>query len=252
MDQIIAFANHKGGVGKTTSAVNIAAVLAEQGKKVLLVDLDPQGSTGLHLGVRDDGGGILRALEKTTALPVVATAVSGVYLVPSGPALAGAAQKFTGAIGSELLRRCLMRTQGEWELLLIDCPPSSGILTVSALLVSRHVVIPTEANPLALNGLYQLLDVIASLERERLGPRLLGIIACRANPRLRIHRNIMKDLEEAFPGRLAPYVRENVAVAEAPLHGRPVTLHAPKSSGADDYRRVTAWLCVKLGEWVNR
>ena len=246
MKKILSFANYKGGVGKTTSAVNIASVLGEMGKKVLLVDLDPQGSAGLHLGVRDDGRGFLQAMEKTTALPVVPTAVSGVELVPSGPALSEAAQKFTGVLGADLLSRCLMRTQGDWELVLIDCPPSAGILTASALLVSQYVVIPIEANPLALNGMHQLMETLNSLKRQDHGPRILGIIACRANPRLRVYRSVMTNLEKAFPGKLAPCIRENVALAEAPSHGLPITLHAPNSIGAEDYRRAAQWLLERL------
>jgi chromosome partitioning protein len=185
-------------------------------------------------------------MEKTTALPFIPTAVSGVELVPSGPALSGAAQKFTGVLGADLLSRCLMRTQGDWELFLIDCPPSAGILTASALLVSGYVVIPIEANPLALNGMHQLIETLSSLKREDHGPCILGIIACRANPRLRVYRSVMTNLENVFPGKLAPYIRENVALAEAPSHGCPITLHAPNSIGAQDYRRATQWLLERL------
>src|SRR5208283_947109 len=99
MKPIIAFANHKGGVGKTTSAVNIASVLGEMGKGVLVIDIDPQGSASLHFGVRDKGTGFLHALERTVAAPVISTAVKGVDLIPSGPALSEAAQRFSGVLG---------------------------------------------------------------------------------------------------------------------------------------------------------
>jgi chromosome partitioning protein len=247
MKPVIAFANHKGGVGKTTSAVNIASVLGETGKRVLVMDIDPQGSASLHFGVRDKGAGFLRALERSVAAPVLPTAVRGVDLIPSGPALAEAAQRFSGILGAELLARCLARTQGDWELVIIDCPPGPGILTTSALRVSQHVVIPIETNPLALNGLDQLIEMLDSMRRGTPHPWILGIIACRANPRRRVHRETMAELERRFPGRIAPFVRENVALAEAPARGKPVTLYAPDSNGAEDYRRVTQWMLERLG-----
>lgn len=246
MKPVIAFANHKGGVGKTTSAVNIASVLGETGKRVLVMDIDPQGSASLHFGVKDKGTGFLQALERTVAAPVLQTAVRGVDLIPSGPALSEAAQRFGGVLGAELLARCLARTQGDWELVIIDCPPGPGILTTSALRVSQHVVIPIETNRLALNGLDQMIDTLDSVRRDNPHPGILGIIACRANPRRIIHREIMADLERRFPGRMAPFVRENVSLAEAPAQGKPITLYAPDSNGAEDYRRVTQWLLERL------
>ncbi len=247
MKPVIAFANHKGGVGKTTSAVNIASVLGETGKRVLVMDIDPQGSASLHFGVKDKGTEFLHALERTAAAPVLPTAVRGVDLIPSGPALSEAAQRFGGVLGAELLTRCLARTQGDWELVIIDCPPGPGILTMSALRVSQHVVIPIEANRLALNGLDQMIETLDSVRRKNLHPGILGIIVCRANPRRIIHRETMADLERRFPGRMAPFVRENVSLAEAPAQGKPITLYAPDSIGAEDYRRVTQWLLERLG-----
>jgi len=247
MKQVIAFSNHKGGVGKTTSVVNIASVLAETGKRVLVMDIDPQGGASLHLGVRDNGAEFLKALERTVAAPVLPTSVRGVDLIPSGSALFEAAQRFSGVLGAELLARCLERTHGDWELVLIDCPPGPGILTLGALRVSQHVVIPIEANRLAVNGLDQFIETLDSMRRKDRHPGVLGIIPCRANPRLRLHREIMADLESRFPGMVAPLVRENVALAEAPAQGKPITLYAPGSNGAEDYRRVARWLLKRLG-----
>lgn len=246
MKPVIAFANQKGGVGKTTSVVNIAAALGERGHRVLIVDFDPQGSASLHLGVRDGGERLLRALEKSSGLPVESTAASGVDLVPSGPALSAAIERFTGVLGTELFCRCLARTQGDWDWFFIDCPPSSGVLTMGALRASQWVVIPVEANRLALNGLNQLTETLDAMGRDHQAPAILGIMACRANPRRRVHREIMEELESRFPGRLAPPVRENVALAEAPAAGQPVTRYAPASKGAEDYRQVADWLLQRL------
>jgi chromosome partitioning protein len=246
MKPVISFANHKGGVGKTTSAVNIASVLGEMGKRVLVIDLDPQGSASLHLGVPNSGRELLQALEKTIALPVTPTGARGVDLIPSGPALSTAAQKFSGTLGAELLGRSLVRTPGDWDLSIIDCPPSSGILTTSALLVSQYVVIPIEANRLGLNGLDQLIGILGSIRGDKHQVDILGILACRANPRRRVHKEIMEDLERKFPGRMAPFVRENDKLAEAPAHGQPITLYAPNSKGAEDYRLAAEWLLKRL------
>jgi chromosome partitioning protein len=246
MKLVISFANHKGGVGKTTSAVNIAAVLGEMGRRVLLVDLDPQGSASLHLGVRDKGSGFLRALESTVALPVIPTGVDGVDLIPSGPMLSAAAQRFSGVLGMELLERCLARTPGDWEIAIIDCPPGLGILTMGALRASRYLLVPIEASHLSLNGLYQLTETLTSMHRENHQPGILGIITCRANLRRRLHKELSADLESQFPGMIAPAVRESVALAEAPAHGQPITMYAPNSNGPEDYRRVAEWLMQRL------
>lgn len=242
----ISFANHKGGVGKTTSAVNVASILGEMGKRVLLMDLDPQGSASLHLGVRDKGSEFLRALETTVALPVRATGVYGVDLIASGPALLDAEQRFSGVLAAELLARCLARTQGDWEIVIIDCPPGLGILTLGALRASQHLVVPIEASHLALNGLQQLTNTLAAIHRGNQPPGILGIITCRANIRRRLHKELTAELEGGFPGMIAPVVRESVVLAEAPASGQPVNVYAPRSNGAEDYRRVTEWLMGRL------
>lgn len=242
MVQIISVANLKGGVGKTTSAVNVAACWGEAGEKVLLVDLDPQGSASLSFGIKSDGNDLLQAFQKTIALPVLRTKATGVDLVPSGPHFAAARQRFTGTIGNELLLRCLKQTRGDWRKVIIDCPPSLGILTMTALWASNHVIIPVEASFLAMSGLTQMMDTIASVGKHHPGLNLGAIIPCRAHPRRRVHQVIMDQMEELFPGRVSPAVRENAALTEAPGYGKPVILFASSSNGAADYRQVTSWL----------
>lgn len=242
----VSVVNHKGGVGKTTCAVNIAASLGETGWKVLLVDFDPQGSASLFLGVEDDGARLLNALQKTTDLPIVREAAKGVDLVPSGPKLVEARQRFTLSLGRELLRRCLQRTHDDVDWILIDCPPSIGVLTLSALFASHRVIIPVEASYLALNGLKQFVSLLRPFEHEHGDVDIVGLIPCRAQPRRRIHGQILLELEQRFPGRVAPAVRENVSLAEAPGRGKPVTVSAPRSHGAEDYAAVTRWLLERL------
>jgi chromosome partitioning protein len=242
MQQVIAIVNHKGGVGKTTSVVNIAASWGEMGKKVLVIDLDPQGSASLSFGVADDGNTLLQALQKTTALPVLPTKAPGVDLVPAGHGLAEARQKFSGIIGSELLMRCLKHTQGEWNFIIIDCPPSLGIFTQNALRTSAHVVIPVEANYLSYNGLCQMIESVEAFRLQNPALGIRGIIPCRAQTRRRIHEQFLEKLEALLPGGISPTVRENVSLAEAPGSGLPVIQYYPHSNGAYDYRRVAQWL----------
>ena len=246
MDGVLSLTNHKGGVGKTTSAVNIAHAFAEAGREVLIVDLDPQGSATLHLGIRDDGSRLLYAMQNAVALPVTSTAMERLSLVPSGPVFAEARQRFSGVLATELLARCFSRTQGPWDLVIVDCPPSLDMLTLNALRVSRYVVIPVEANHLALESVRQTLETIASARKDNRLLEMTAVMVCRSHPRRRIHKEIVRKLEKTFPGKVAPVVRENVTLAEAPARGLPVAAYAPHSSGAADYRLVAEWLSPKL------
>jgi chromosome partitioning protein len=243
---IFSVMNHKGGVGKTTTAVNLAAGWAEDGRRVLLIDNDPQGSAGLSLGVSDDGQRLLQALSASNALPVVKTVMPELYLVPSGPGLVEARRRFSGVLGLELLRRCLERTPGDWDRVLIDCPPGEEILTIGALRASRYVLIPVEVHYLGLNGINQILKTILSVQEANPLFEIGAVIPCRAHPRRIIHREIMEKLEALFPGKVAPLVRETVSLAEAPASGKSIFQYAPGSSGAADYREVIRWLDPRL------
>lgn len=242
MRRTIAIVNHKGGVGKTTSAVNIAAGLAELGHKTLLIDLDPQGSASLMLGMENSGEELLLAMQRTQSLPLIHHVSSGIDLVPSGPDLVKARQMFSGVIGAELLGRCLKVTVGEWDWIIIDCPPSLGILTHNALLSSNEIIIPVETNYLAFAGITQMLQTIEKMRSLNKDLSLRAIIPCRVHSRRKIHQQFMQKLDQLFPGKVAPPVRENVALAEAPSHGQPVLVYAPRSNGTQDYRQVTRWL----------
>lgn len=246
MPQVVAVVNHKGGVGKTTSAVNIAACWGELGKKVLVIDLDPQGSASLSLGVADDGSALLQSLQKTIALPVRPTKTPRVDLVPAGHGLAEARERFAGIIGGELLARCLKCTPGGWDFVIIDCPPSLGIFTRNALTASGHVLIPVEANFLSYNGLRQMIDAVNSFRSHNPSLAIRAIIPCRAQMRRRIHEEFLEKIGHLLPGGISPTVRENVALAEAPGKGLPVILYHPNSNGSYDYRRVAEWLLGRL------
>jgi chromosome partitioning protein len=247
MRWVVAVINLKGGVGKTTSAVNIAACFGEMGKKVLLIDIDPQGSASLSFGKDVDGRVLLDALQKTIALPYVPTNIPGVDIVPAGPELAAARKRFSGIIGERLLSGCLKWTNGSWDYVIIDCPPSLGILSMNALLASRYVLIPVEASFLGLTGLQQMMSIIDSVKGKNSDIELLSIIPCRTYPRRLLHQEIMDKLNEMFPGKVSPIVHENVSLAESPARGKPVILTSSHSRGADDYRLIALWLAERIG-----
>jgi len=247
MAHIISVVNHKGGVGKTTTAVNVAACLAEMGRKVLLVDIDPQGSASISCGVLNDGNDLLKALQSTWTLPLHATSVDGLSLVPSGPGLSTASERFNGSLGRGLLARSLSRTDGDWGYVIIDCPPSITVLTQSALQASRHVMIPVEASHLGLTGLGQIAREVEAARRNNKSLEILAIVPCRAHPRRRMHIEVMMRIEGMFPGKVSPMVRESVALAECPGRGLPIITHAPRGNGADDYRKLAGWVDERIG-----
>lgn len=242
MRKTVSVVNLKGGVGKTTTAVNIAACWGETGKKVLLVDMDPQGSASISVGIASDGSELLDALQNITELPVVKTEVPGVDLVPSGMLLTTASLWRPENGGNEILSQCLAQTGGDWDVVIIDCPPSLGFHTMNSLMASQHVVIPVETSFLGLNGLKQMVSAIESFKLHNPDIKIEALIPCRAQRRRRIHWDIMDTLKEMFPRKVSPIIRENVSLAEAPGRGKPVILTDRISHGADDYRLVTLWL----------
>lgn len=188
------------------------------------------------------GKDLLDALASTTAQPVVTNVAEGVDLVPAGLRLIDARLRFTSALGVDLLDRCLQRTKGDWDWVIIDCPPSMGVLTLAGLRAGHEVIIPVESNYLALIGLNQLLEFLQSLKHKIKDIDIVGLVPCSAQPRRRTHQEIMDQLAQQFPGKVAPAVRENVSLAEAPGRGKPVTVCMPHSHGAEDYRQIVQWL----------
>jgi chromosome partitioning protein len=199
----IAVAMQKGGSGKTTTAVNLAATLAEQGKRVLVVDVDPQANATGWFGVRDVGKGIFTCLCENGSISSVVTHTDtkGVHLVPASTWLAGAECALAGEVGAEtLLRRRLKVLTDNYGVALIDTPPTLGVLTVGVLVAADEVMIPVEAHVMALNGLAQLLSTVDTV-RDRLNDtlRLLGILACRIDGRTRHGQEIVDELRKRFP-----------------------------------------------------
>ena len=239
-----AIANQKGGSGKTTTSVNLAAALGEQECRVLVIDLDPQHSATAWLGIRDPGKGLYGLFVDNGDFHEVIkpTGVPGVDLAPSSPWLMGVERILAGEVGAEqILRRNLAKLPaGTWNYVLIDCPPTLGILTINALAAVEELLVPVEAHVMALSGLAQLLHTVEVVkERINADLRVSGILACRVDARTRHAREVVEQLRERN-GNLVyqTVIRENIRLAEAPSFAQPITQYDSKSSGAADYRAL--------------
>jgi chromosome partitioning protein len=255
MDAIVhtvAITNAKGGTAKTTTAVNLAAALGESGKRILVVDLDPQGSATAWLGARSDSRGLFDALTDhgdLSALVCDVANVKHVQLIPGSAFLMGFDKVTASEPGAEaLLRRAIEKLPKRWDVVLLDCPPTLGLLAVSALVAARSVLVPTEATTMALAGLATLLTTVDRV-RERLNPDLsvLGVLACRVDPRRKLTRDVMATLRDRLGDRvLKTVIRENVRVAEAYSFQKPVSTYAPSSPGTEDHRALATELMKRL------
>ncbi len=242
----IAITNQKGGSGKTTTAVNLAAALGEKKRRVLIIDLDPQCSATSWLGLKNPDKGVFRAFtENGNVLDIISqTNVPNVEIIPASPWLVGVEKALAREVGAEtILRRQLHKIPHErWDYLLIDCPPALGILTINALAAASEVLVPVEAHVMALEGLAQLLQTV-DVVKERLNPELkiCGILACRVDRRTRHAQEVVEHLQGRF-GDLVykTVIRENVRLAECPSFGKPIMLYDPRSYGAQDYRALAA------------
>lgn len=245
MAQIISVANQKGGVAKTTTTVNLGAALAEAGQRVLLVDLDPQAHLALSLGLNPDD------LEASTfnvltdpRFPlsrVVVNLLPRLDLAPGDINLSVAESRLSGTIGREqILREKLAPIQQEYDFVLIDCPPSLGVLTVNALAASQSVIIPVQAHYLSMKGMQLLIETIGVV-REKLNPELeiLGILVTMVDVRTRISNQAVDALRKMFPEKLfRVMIRQNTKVIEASASGVPVLSLATSSPPAKAYREL--------------
>lgn len=242
--RVIAIVNQKGGSGKTTTAVNLAAALGERGRRVLLLDLDPQASASTWYGKKDPGRGLLEVFTdgRDLASLVQNTEVPEVFIVPASSWLVGIEKALAGEVGAEtiLRKRVGDLPAGKWHYILIDCPPTLGALTVNGLAAVEEVLVPVESHVMALNGLVQLIQTVNAV-KERLHPPLdiAGILACRVDARTRHALEVVEQLRERFP-RLVyrTIIRENVRLAECPSFGVPITKYDPSSFGTEDYRAL--------------
>ncbi len=243
MTRIYALANQKGGVGKTTTAVNLAAYLAARGQRVLLVDTDPQANATSSVGVDKSESRptvydllIERALLRDVVLYSQRLKLS---IAPSGPALAGAEVELVSLLGREYrLQRALQNADGRYDYVLIDCPPSLGLLTVNGLTAATHgVIVPVQSEYLALEGLGQLLNTL-DLVRTHLNPHLAirGLVMTMFDGRAKLSQQVGDEVREHFPGQVfQTVIPRSVRLSEAPSYGEPILLYSPHSPGALAY-----------------
>ena len=241
MGTIYAIANQKGGVGKTTTAVNVAACIAAAGYETLVVDVDPQGNATVGLGVsRDDGPGVYEVLsgEVDARAAVRPTTVDHLSILASTPDLAGATMELPRAAGSETrLRDALAPLRATYAFVLLDCPPSLGPLTVNALVAAERVIVPVQTEYFALEGLAGLLDTLSLIQRE-LNPRLTvaGMLLTMHDARTKLAQDVEREVREHFPALVFDTViPRNVRLGEAPSYGVPVIHHDPHCAGSEAY-----------------
>jgi len=241
MGTVYAIANQKGGVGKTTTAVNLAACVAEAGYQSLLLDIDPQCNATVGLGMpKDARPSVYDVLSGDASVldAVRPTAVANLALVPATPDLAGATVELPRLPGSETrLREAIAPVRDSYAFTLLDCPPSLGPLTVGALVAADQVIVPVQAEYFALEGLAGLLDTLGLIRRE-LNPRLTiaGMLLTMHDGRTRLAQDVEREVREHFPSLVFDTViPRNVRIGEAPSFGRPLIHHDPHCAGSDAY-----------------
>jgi chromosome partitioning protein len=264
LPRIIALMNQKGGVGKTTTAANLGAALAAAGRRVCLIDMDPQGHLTLHLGI--DAAALASTVydllidPELAAADVVVSARPNVDLLPAVVDLAAAEIELAPQLDRQLvLRRKFEAIQHEYEFVFIDCPPSLGLLTLNALALAQEVFVPMQAHFLALQGVGKLLETVRLVGGSvNPGVRVTGIVLCMHEEQTTLAREVVADLDAFFAAAreeevpwsacrvLRPAIRRNVKLAEAPSFGKTIFDYEPTCAGAQDYRALAARL---IGEW---
>lgn len=246
MGKIISFTNQKGGVGKTTTCINLSAYLAQLGKKVLIVDVDPQGNASSGVGVQ-------KTLKMQTIYNVMCgdaeiadvvrmTAIKGLEIVPASVDLAGAEIELVRMNGREqILKKILNKVRASYDFICIDCPPSLGLLTVNALTAADGIIIPIQCEFFALEGVSQLVNTVRLIRKQGLNPTLdiEGVLATMLMARSTLNEQVNAEVLKFFGRKVfKTKIPRNVSLAEAPSHGQPICLYAPKCPGAKAYREL--------------
>jgi chromosome partitioning protein len=248
---VLVVSNQKGGVGKTTTAISLSAALADRGQRVLLVDLDPQANATSGLGIgKGESNTIYSALlkERLITESIVPTGVPGLDLVPSGPEMASAEVELVPVMAREFRLRHALRAAGRYDTVLIDCPPSLGLLTVNALAAGEGVIVPVQCEYYALEGLAQLLDTIEAV-RQRLNDKLevLAIVLTMEDRRNRLSVQVIDEVRKHFPKLVArSRIPRTVRLAEAPSHGKPISVYDPSSKAAKAYAELARELQARI------
>ena len=247
--KIIMFGNQKGGVGKTTTAVNIATIIAASRYKTLLIDFDPQGNSTSGINGNKKHAGTYEWMTGNTANPIQTTYIPHLDLISANMDLAAADIELLNAPNREfILAREITELRGNYDYILIDCPPSLGLLTVNALTASSHIIIPMQCEYYALEGISHIMQIIQRVQGG-LNPQLqlLGILLTMYDKRSTLNQQIANDIRFHFQQNVfSSVIPRNVKIAEAPSHGKPIILYDVKSTGAVSYMDATKELLTRI------
>jgi len=250
MSKVISISNHKGGVGKTTSAINIGAGLNRLKKKVLLIDLDPQANLSQSLGVVEPDTNIYGAIRGDYKLQPIEI-LKGLDLIPSTLDLSGAEVEMSGEAGREyILKELIEPIRSSYDFIIIDSPPSLGLLTINSFTASDEILIPLQAQYLALQGLTKLIEVVDKIKsRLNKGLKIGGVFITQYDKRKVLNRDVAETIKTHFKDEVfKTMIRDNIALAEAPANGLDIFRYSPKSYGAEDYLSLSKEILKKISK----
>lgn len=239
--KIISISNNKGGVGKTTTTVNVAAAMQILGKKVMVIDMDHQGQSTYHLGINPNKitESVFDVLKGEMNYKDAIISRNGIDVIPSNPELRGI--EFLAMPAKEFLLKEAMEDLAGYDYVLIDCPPSLGVLTLNALAISEFIIVPLQVQFLPFHGMYNLFEAVQMVKRRiNRNIDVTGIVGTMYNAKKTINREVLDETEKRLPGKLFnTLIRENVSLQEAPSWGQTIFEYKPESNGAEDYMTLT-------------